>query len=97
MLSGIDPSSGHTMARAPHRQYVTVPSWTTQLGHAATSHSWQRAAGPGCSRVTPHSHVVDMADLLLRLRLACLVYLPSRVRALREQINNVIVFISGIN
>jgi len=69
----------------------------TQLGQAATSHSWQRAAGPGCSRVTPHSHVVDMADLLLRCRLGVSRSLPSRVRAVRDQINNVIVFISGIN
>jgi DNA-binding transcriptional LysR family regulator len=33
----------------------------TQLGQAATSHSWQRAVPPGCSRVTPHSHIVDIA------------------------------------
>src|SRR6266849_4878631 len=32
-----------------------------QLGQAATSHSWQRAVPPGCSRVTPHSHIVDIA------------------------------------
>jgi len=39
---------------------VTVSIWTTQLGQAATSHSWQRAVRPGCSSVTPHSHVVDI-------------------------------------
>jgi hypothetical protein len=46
-----------------------VSTWMTQLGQAATSHSWQRAVRPGCSSVTPHSHVVDIT-VSSRLRVA---------------------------
>src|SRR4029453_19003699 len=65
----------------------------TQLGQAATSHSWQRAVRPGCSSVTPHSHVVDIAaSSCVRVPLPVI----SSVRSARQQIN-VIVFISEIN
>src|SRR4029450_446823 len=65
----------------------------TQLGQAATSHSWQRAVRPGRSSVTPPSHVVDIAaSSCVRVPLPVI----SSVRSARQQIN-VIVFISEIN
>jgi len=67
----------------------------TQLGQAATSHSWQRAVRLGCSSVAPHSHVVDMASTPDRAGFVPPLS-PSRVRSGARTIN-VIVFISGIN
>jgi hypothetical protein len=75
---------------------VAVSTSIRQLGHAATSHSWQRAVRPGCSKITPHSHVVDIAIPLPRSR-CVLRSVTSTVRAPAAQINIVIVFISEIN